>query len=207
MLKWLRKEFEELVEAIKGGEFAEWIKEKLRLLFDNKEIDDILNADYLSKWDDLPVRRKGYLGGNVLKRRQVQDWIRKIKSISNGESMLVILPKGHKLLQGNRAGFNLFNGNIYVQKGMTEYEIFHESKHLEEFMKLGKDEYIRGMSDLGFSPKEHLIRMYKREEYVFDEIMKNKNKFNVTELKDAERYINDIINRCEKAEIKIDDIK
>lgn len=79
MLKWLRKEFEELLEALKNGKFAEWIREKLRLLFDNKEIDDILNADYLSKWDDLPVRRKGYLGGNVLKR-QVQEWIRKIKS-------------------------------------------------------------------------------------------------------------------------------
>jgi hypothetical protein len=79
LLKWLRKEFEELLEALKNGKFAEWIREKLRLLFDNKEIDDILNADYLSKWDDLPVRRKGYLGGNVLKR-QVQEWIRKIKS-------------------------------------------------------------------------------------------------------------------------------
>ena len=37
------------MEAIKGGEFAEWIKEKLRLLFDNKEIDDILNADSIKK--------------------------------------------------------------------------------------------------------------------------------------------------------------
>lgn len=121
--------------------------------------------------------------------------------------MLVILPKGHKLLQGNRAGFNPFNGNIYVQKGMTEYEIFHEFKHLEEFMKLGKDEYIRGMKDIGFSPEEHLIRTYKREKYVFDEIMRNKQKFNTTELADAERYMNEKIQDCIDAGIDITKIK
>lgn len=147
LIKWLRKEFKELLEAVKSGELTEWIKEKLRILFNDKDIDDVLNADYLSKWDDLPVSGKGYLGGTILKRRQVQEWIRKIKSISNGDSMLVILPKGHKLLQGNRAGFNPFNGNIYVQKGMTEYEICHESKHMEGFMKLGKDDYLRGMKN------------------------------------------------------------
>ncbi|AXG73003.1 hypothetical protein DVK85_01630 [Flavobacterium arcticum] len=58
----------------------------------------------------------------------------------NKETELVILPKSHELLEENRAAFNAFTNKIYVQKGMTEYEIFHEYKHLEEYTKLGKEE-------------------------------------------------------------------
>ncbi|KAF2510334.1 hypothetical protein E0W72_07580 [Flavobacterium arcticum] len=50
------------------------------------------------------------------------------------------MPKSHELLEENRAAFNAFTNKIYVQKGMTEYEIFHEYKHLEEYTKLGKEE-------------------------------------------------------------------
>ncbi len=207
LYKWLRKQIEEIIEAIKSVKLIEWIKEKFRSFFDNKDIDEILNTDYLEKWDDLPVSGKGYLDGDILKRRQVQEWMRKIKSISKGESMLVILPKGNKLLQGNRAGFNPFNGNIYVQKGMTEYEIFHESKHLEEFMKLGKEEYIKGMKSFGGSLEQDLIRTYKREKYVFDEVMKNKNKFSIIEIENAKWVLNESISRCKNSGIDIINIK
>jgi hypothetical protein len=171
------------------------------------ELYEVAELDYLAKWDDLPVSGKGYLGGKTLRRKEIKFWIDEINKISKGKSKLIVLPKGDPLLNGNKAGFNPFNGNIYVQKGLTEYEIFHEFKHLEEFVKIGKDEYIKGMFKISGDYELDYIRTYKREKYVFDEVMKNKNRFNAEQLKNAEWIINKAIKECIKAGIDITKIK
>lgn len=172
-----------------------------------EHLDEVGELDFLAKWDDLPVSRKGYLGGKTLRRREIKYWSDEITRISNGKSQLIVLPKGHKKLQGNQAGFDPFTGNIYVQKGLTEYEIFHEFQHLEEYIKLGKNEYLKGIKRISGSLEEDLIRTYKREKYVFDKIMGNKNKFNKAQLDDAQDYIDRIIKKCSKAGIDITKIK
>lgn len=192
--QWLRKEIAELIEALKNRKFVEWVREKMRAFFPSKEMDDLLNSDYLADWDkDLPVSGRGFKGGRTLRRKEIKEWMNKVTKMSNGRSSIIIIPKNHKSLMGNRAAFNPFNGNIYVQKGMTEYEIFHESRHLEEFLKVGKDAYIQGMQIVGGSPADNLIRTYKREKYVLDEIMKNSKMFNAEELKHAQWIIDKII--------------
>jgi hypothetical protein len=171
-----------------------------------KEFEDFF--DYLSKWECNPVKfKKGYLGTKKLSRKEIAEYIKKINVISEGESKLIILPKGHKLLEGNKAGFNPFKGNLYVEKGLTDYEVFHEFKHFEEYRILGKDEYIKGMKAVSGDLELDLIRTYKREKYVFDEIMKNKAKFSEVQLKDAQDYMNRVIKKCEKAGIDINNIK
>lgn len=172
------------------------------------KLDEVVSLDNLAKWDELtPVSRKGYLAGKTLRRSEIKFWINEITKISKGNSKLIILPKGHPKLQGNIAGFNPFDGNIYVQKGLTEYEVFHEFKHLEEYMVLGKEEYLKGSKRLGGSPEEQLIRTYKREKYVYDEIIKVKHKWNLSQLEDAEEYIKKIIINCEIEGINIAKIK
>ena len=156
---------------------------------EGKVLDEADDLDLLENWDDLPVSRKGYLGGKTLRRKEIQFWMNEIERISEGKSRLIVLPKGHKMLQGNVAGFNAFDGNLYVQKGLTEYEIFHEFKHFEEFTKLGKEKYLFGHKNLGYSLEQNLTRTYKREKYVFDEIMKNKSRFNQEQLNHAQKYI------------------
>jgi hypothetical protein len=52
-----------------------------------------------------------------------------------------------------------------------------------------------------------LIRTYKREKYVFDGIIKNKAKFSDVQLKDAQRYINEIIQDCIDSGIDVTKIK
>ena len=99
------------------------------------------------------------------------------------------------------------NKNVCVQKRFIEYEIFHEFKHFEEYKKLGHSEYIKGMKAVTGSPTENIIRTYKREKYVFDEIMKNKAKFSTEELDDAQNYINDIIQKCNNSGIDITKVK
>jgi hypothetical protein len=160
------------------------------------ELFEVAEMDNLAKWDNLPVSGKGYLGGKTLRRKEIKYWIDEINKISKGKSKLIVLPKGDPILNGNKAGFNPFNGNIYVQKGLTEYEIFHEFKHLEEFTLIGKDEYVKGMKAVGGSPQANLIRTYKREKYVYDEIMNLKQIFNQNQINDAQKYINKIIQDC-----------
>ena len=171
-----------------------------------KEYDDFF--DYLSEWNGNPQKfKKGYLGAKKLSRREIAEYIKKINVISEGESKLIILPEGHKLLNGNKAGFNPFNGNLYVQKGLTDYEVFHEFKHLEEYRILGKDEYLKGMKAVSGDLELDLIRTYKREKYVFDEIMKNKSKFSQAQLKDAQNYMNTVIQNFIRSGIDITTIK
>ena len=172
----------------------------------DKEYED--HFDFLTKWEGNPKKFKtGYLGAKKLNRKEIKEYIKKIDEISEGKSRLILLPKGHKLLQGNKAGFNPFNGNLYLQKGLTDYEVFHEFKHFEEYRILGKDEYTKGMKAIGGNPTENLIRTYKREKYVFDEIMKNKTRFSEAQLKDAQRYINEIIQDCIDSGIDVTKIK
>jgi Metallopeptidase toxin 4 len=193
--------------------FLEWLGELFGKSGDNLfgELDELAEIpdqiDYLSKWDELPISGKGFLGGKVLRRADIKLWIQKVNKISNGKSKIILLPKNHKLLKGNRAGFNPFNGDIYVQKGMTEYEIFHEYHHLEEYIKLGQKEYIKGMAAIGGSLYDDAIRTYKREKNVYEQILKNKNRFSDTEFKHAKAIFDKEIIACKKAGIDINKIK
>lgn len=176
------------------------------------EFEDFI--DYLSKWNGNPKKlprgiTEASRGAKKLTKKEIKAYIKKIDVISNGESELIILPKGHRLFVENDAvaSFNAADGKLYVQKGVTDYELFHEFKHFEEFKKIGKDEYLKGCKGLGGDPTEVLIRKYKREKHVFDEIMKNKNRFNKQELEHANWYINDIIKDCNASGIDITKIK
>ncbi len=195
----LEKELDNLVEE---GKISRTEAEEVI-----EHLEEVAEMDNLAKWDDLPVSGKGYLGGKTLRRKEIKYWIDEINKISKGKSKLIVLPKGDPILNGNKAGFNPYNGNIYVEKGLTEYEIFHEFKHLEEFVKIGKDEYIKGMFKISGDYELDYIRTYKREKYVFDEVMKNKNRFNAEQLKNAEWNINEAIEKCVKAGIDITKIK
>jgi hypothetical protein len=195
-IKKVADEANKLVKAETGKDVSKMTKQ---------EFDDFL--DYLSKWEDKTVSRVGYLGAKKLSKKELNVYIRKINEMSNGKSKLVVVPKGHEILQGNKAGFHPFSGTLYVEKGATEYEIFHEFKHFEEFRKIGKDEYLKGALDITGDHVANAIRTYKREKYVFDEIMKNKSKFSDGQIKDAQDYMKRVIIKCERLNIDINNIK
>lgn len=196
-IRTVTSESNRLVKAETGKDVSKMSKEEFNDFF-----------DYLSKWEGNPQKfKKGYLGAKKLSRKEIAEYIKKINVISEGESKLIILPEGHKLLEGHKAGFNPFNGNLYVQKGLTDYEVFHEFKHFEEYRILGKDEYLKGMKAVSGDLELDLIRTYKREKHVFDEIIKNKRRFSETQVKDAQDYMNRVIKKCEKAGIDINNIK
>lgn len=90
---------------------------------------------------------------------------------------------------------------------MTEYEIFHEFKHLEEFSLVGKDKYIDGMKIISGSIEQNLIRTYRREMYVYNQIMKQAYKFNKAEISHARKIIDDILEEGVNSGIDLKKIK
>ncbi|MBF4484358.1 zincin-like metallopeptidase toxin domain-containing protein [Flavobacterium sp. CSZ] len=163
--------------------------------------------DYLSKWEGKPIRGKRYLGAKKLSKKELNAYIRKINEMSNGKSKLIILPVGDKFLEGNKAAFHPFSGNLYVEKGLTEFEIFHEFKHFEEFKKIGLAKYLEGALDITGDHALNAIRTYKREKYVFDKIMESKAIFNDAQIEDAQNYMNKVIKNCEANNVDITKIK
>ena len=195
----------QLDDFIKNGELDEAGKQGLI-----DELYEVAELDYLAKWD-IPITGpggKGFLGGQKLGRKEIKLWISKIDEISNGKAVLKIIDETNDTLKGVQAGFNPFTMEIFVKKGVTEYEIFHEFKHLEEFIKLEKDEYVKGMKAISGDNGQDLIRTYKREMYVYNQVLKESNKFNKEQLKHAyERNIKPVLDELESSGIDINKIK
>jgi len=80
-------------------------------------------------------------------------------------------------------------------------------KDFEEFKKIGLDEYLKGAVDISGDYVLDAIRTYKREKYVFDEIMKNKSKFNKAQIERAQGYMKEVITECTRYNIDVTKIK
>jgi hypothetical protein len=59
----------------------------------------------------------------------------------------------------------------------------HESFHAEEMKLIGFNEYVKGAPLRGVKEADYTVenwqRMYKREKYVYDKLIKNAKKYNL----------------------------
>lgn len=74
LIKFLKKEIDELINALKDGKFLEYLKEKVLLLFDDKFIDDIL--------DILPENTLSASASRI-KLRKINSLLKKSKAVFN----------------------------------------------------------------------------------------------------------------------------
>jgi len=82
-----------------------------------------------------------------------------------------------RVLKGDvAAAFDPRNGTIYLKKNATLYEASHEGAHAKQWSKLGKEKY------------NDQTRIQK-EQFVFDELMKNKELLTLEQINHAEAYI------------------
>jgi hypothetical protein len=81
-----------------------------------------------------------------------------------------------KILGTNEAGFDYENIVIYIKKKPALVDLYHEGYHAEQFLKVGKMNYIS-------------LGRLAREEYVYQQILKNRYMFNDAELNTARKYI------------------
>lgn len=119
--------------------------------------------------------KTGYLGSPRMTRKELATLSSELKLIG---VTLVIDKKG--ILPGfARAGFNPTTGTLYLRKGATYFEAFHETQHAEQWAQLGSAEYSKQSR-------------FEREKYVFDKIYANKSSFSDAEIIAATNYINSL---------------
>ena len=75
-----------------------------------------------------------------------------------------------------QAGFDGNTGTVFLRKGATNFEAFHEMSHARQWAQLGTEAY-KG------------IGKYARETHVFNQIWKNRTQFSKPELSEAINYM------------------
>ncbi|HDR7446951.1 TPA: hypothetical protein QCX35_003041 [Bacillus toyonensis] len=84
--------------------------------------------------------------------------------------------KGTILPNNVEAAFDFVNGDIYLKKKPSVINMHHEGFHAEQWLDIGKEQYM------------NLSRL-EREEYVFEQVMKNKHLFDKASIDHSIEYI------------------
>jgi len=73
---------------------------------------------------------------------------------------------------------------IWIPRDATDLLIFHETMHFEDFLRRGKENYLRGASRklktgefIEVSTRDELIRSYLREKYVLERVLETQEKW------------------------------
>jgi len=128
----------------------------------------------------------GYLNSARLSRSELRAFAGEMNDIGVN---FVIIKNGEKFVPATnvplprsvRGAFSPDTETVYLRKGATDFEAFHEGAHAKQYADLGYDAYkAQGR--------------YARESHVFNEIYTNRHRFSYTERMDALRYIRDLRN-------------
>jgi Metallopeptidase toxin 4/MafB19-like deaminase len=135
-------------------------------------------ADHMgsSPWEGKPQRGStGFKESPRMSRSEVQAY----KKAMNEQGINVEVDKAGRLPENTRAAFDNQTGTVYLRKGATQYEAFHEQQHAQQWKEMGKEAYN----------KQSRVQ---KEQHVYDQVMKNKDKFSQAELDHARDYMNDV---------------
>lgn len=194
-----------LIDQIKKGatHFAAYVKKIIDDFF--KWLEDLFRSGKADEVFDN-ITGNGLYGGKVLSKAELDDWAKillkkfgtKLKKVESFENPNVL------------AQFNPNTNTILYKDDVTEYFMVHEHFHAEEMYKIGFDEYVKdaplkGVKEINFTT-ENWLRLYKREKYVYDKILKNAKGYelNREELQHAFQYFDYfVVYQLEKRNIKI----
>lgn len=127
-------------------------------------------------WEEMRARGQIIIGPNGQRLMTVRE-LKSFKIEMNEIGIKVIPDKKERLLSDDvAAGFDPYIGRIVLRRNPTYLSAMHESYHARQWKELGKENYLK-QSRLD------------REEYVYNEILKNKNKFSEAEVLYSMRYI------------------
>ncbi len=129
--------------------------------------------------DSRPVSGKtGFLNSPRLNRRELSQFGDELNNIGinfekNADRHL------NKFGQTVRGGFDWEAETVFLRRGATKYEAFHEFTHAKQFSDIGKDAYIN-------------LGRYARESHVFNQVFKNRHQFSYEERIHAVNYMKDL---------------
>ncbi|TDP60093.1 zincin-like metallopeptidase toxin domain-containing protein [Flavobacterium dankookense] len=194
-----------MIDQIKKGatHFAAYVKKIIDDFF--KWLEDLFKS---GKADDIfdNITGNGLYGGKVLSKAELDDWAKillkkfgtKLKKVEKFDSPDIL------------AQFDPNTNTILYKNDVTEYFMVHEHFHAEEMSKIGFDEYVKDAALFGTKfPNEYtvenLLRSYKREKYVYEQIEKNAKRYNLNPFELRHNYLNlDIYQfHLEKRNVKI----
>lgn len=193
LYKWLEKEFLELVEAIKSGGFAKYLRKKFYQLIDEAPSQEEL----LAQWDEISVSGRGRRLGQRLRKVDIEYLTKELKKLKielqlhplegsfqiEGFFVREVVPA---MMPEGAAALFITDGTkmkIVLREEATVYEFFHEFMHYNHSQALGLKKYLSlgGRGTLGELEKEQMV---------FDMLMKNKEYLTKSEVSHAIDYMN-----------------
>ncbi len=135
---------------------------------------------------------KSFLESEALTTEKLLEWEIKIKITSFNKCRFRVANNNKKVLKymDQESSLAFFDANeippiIWYREGTTEYVVSHEYYHLEEYIKIGKKEFLKGTNG---TLEEFLVNDLLREKYVYHKLLKNSDRFSISELKHAKEY-------------------
>lgn len=181
-----------MVEAIKTGGFAKYLRKKFYQLIGESPSQDEL----LAHWDEISVSGRGRRLGQKLRKVDIEYLTKELKRLKvelqlhplegsfqiEGffvEGVPAMMPEG-------AAALFITDGTkmkIVLREEATVYEFFHEFMHYNHSQALGLKKYLSlgGRGTLGELEKEQMV---------FDMLMKNKEYLTKSEIVHAIDYMN-----------------
>ena len=139
-----------------------------------------LKWETVTPFDTLDNRMKGNLLLENGRKKARAKQIRQYKGEMRRKGINVVVDKKSKMIPPKMAaGFDRSTKTIYIRKNAGVLDLYHEARHVEQFLNIGLEEY-------------ESIGSLAREEYVYAQIMKNSHLFNDEEIKLSQDYINDL---------------
>ncbi|MFP3597768.1 zincin-like metallopeptidase toxin domain-containing protein [Chryseobacterium sp. SIMBA_029] len=200
LYKWLEKEFLEMIEAIKNGKVAEWLKKKIDAIFGsgNRIQDEIVDdiEELFRKIND----GFGFDGGRLLTIKELKKLRKLLKELYDVDLKIVDKDFGmkQKLKDWNARGvvgsFNSRLKTMFVRSEVSELTVFHEMVHMKTWKRLSSEEYAK-------------LPLWEDETIVWDAIWKTKEKWTKIELVDSYEYMNKFREESGISKIFIDEME
>jgi len=171
-----------------------------------KFVDELINGAREEAGIADNIIGDGLYGGKILSDTDLENWAKMLN-----KKFGTIIERVEKFENANiLAQFDPNTNTIKYTGDVTEYLIAHESYHAEEMYTIGFDEYVKDAALKGVKEANYTVenwqRLYKREKYVYDKLIKNakRHNLNIDELNHAFYYFDGrIVLSLEKLKIKI----
>ena len=173
-----------------------------------------------------------------LPKLEVDDWIKAIRKLGGEVRYNKSSKKMVKYFKEQNCGacFDPWEHPpiIWIRKGVTDLEKFHESMHFEDFLRRGKENYIRGEQIIEIPvernleefekillkkripERDQLISTYIKEKYVLEKILEEqenwikkygKGRFSENEIQFSIDYLKRFERKCVNKGIDISKLK
>jgi hypothetical protein len=145
---------------------------------------------------------KGFLESEALTAQEILAWERKFKLLAGVNFRLKSASLNKRVLKdmdktGSLAQFDAeaIPPIVWYRDNPTNYILQHEYYHVEEFIKIGKKEYLKGVNG---TVEERFHNTIMREKYVYQKVLENKHLFTEAELESAKWYYLDWLAKAKE---------